>query len=81
MLCITMEPRIAKQYKCTTVLVAKITRERAWRVEEKKSLHCFSADQKIASLWKKCVLGHPKHEQQVIACCQTHFDYGPPKCL
>ena len=23
------------------------------------SLHCFLADQKIASLWKKCVLGHP----------------------
>ena len=20
-----------------------------------------------------------QHEQQVIACCQTHSDYGPPK--
>ena len=31
---------------------------------------------------KKHVLGHPNllgHEQQVIACCQTHSDYGPPK--
>ena len=27
---------------------------------------------------KKIVLGH-EHEQQVIACCQTHSDYGPPK--
>ena len=28
---------------------------------EKKevSLHRFSADQKIASSWKKCVMGHP----------------------
>ena len=26
---------------------------------KKVSLCCFLADQKIASLWKKCVLGHP----------------------
>ena len=45
----------------------------------KVSLRRFLADQKIASSWKKCVLEHPIHEQQVIACCQTHSDYGPPK--
>ena len=26
--------------------------------EKKVSLHCFSADQDIANLWKKCVFGH-----------------------
>ena len=26
---------------------------------EKVFLRCFFADQKIASSWKKCVLGHP----------------------
>ena len=41
----------------------------------------FLADQKIAISWKKkCVFGASyKHEQQVVACCQTHADYGPPK--
>ena len=43
---------------------------------KKVSLHCVLANQKIAILWKKCVLGH---EEQVIACCLTHYDYGPPK--
>ena len=35
-MCITVEvkPRIAKQYKCNTVAVAKITVERGWRVEK-----------------------------------------------
>ena len=35
-LCITMEvePRIAKQYKCQSVAVAKITVERGWRVKK-----------------------------------------------
>ena len=39
----------------------------------------FFAEQKTASSWKKCVLGHPIHEQQVIACCLTRSDYGPQK--
>ena len=43
---------------------------------KKVSLRLFLADQKIAISWKKCVSGH---EQQVIACFQTHSDYGPPK--
>ena len=46
---------------------------------KKVSLHHFLADQKIASLWKKCILGHPVAEQQVTACCQTHSDYRPQK--
>ena len=43
----------------TTVAVAKITGERGWRVGEKSVFASFLADQKIASWWKKCVLGHP----------------------
>ena len=50
-----VEPRIAKQY---TVAVAKIIGERGWRVGKKESLCVvFLADQKIASSWKKYVLG------------------------
>ena len=37
---------------------------------KKVSLHCFLADQKIVSLWKKCILWHP------IAWATG---YGPPK--
>ena len=63
-LCITMElePRIAKQYKCHHCCGSKNYREKGMDGGEKKevSLHRFSADQKIASSWrkKKCVLGH-----------------------
>ena len=80
MLCISMEvePRIMKQCKCHHCCGCKITWESGWRVE-KRCLHNFLADQKIASLWKKCILGHPVAEQQVTACCQTHSDYRPQK--
>ena len=40
---------------------------------KKVSLRRFLADQKNA-FW-----GILLHEQQVIACCQIHSDYGPPK--
>ena len=46
---------------------------------KKNSLRLFLADQKITISWKKCILGHPIAQQQVIACCQTHSGYGPPK--
>ena len=77
MLCITVEvePRIAKQYKCQYCCSWKLTGERGWRVEQKCLCIIFLADQKVTSSWKKCILGH---EQQVIACCQTHTDYRPP---
>ena len=40
----------------------------------------FLADQKIAIFCGiKCVLGHPIAREQVIACCQTYSDYGPPE--
>ena len=59
MLYITMEvePRIVKQYKWQHCCCCKITG--ALRVEKKCLCIVFLADQKIASLWKKCLLGHP----------------------
>ena len=47
--------------------------------KNKVSLHCFLADQKIANYRKKAFLGILKHELQVIAYFQTHYDYGPQK--
>ena len=51
--------------------------------ENKVSLRRFLADRKIASSWrkkeKKAFWGILKHEQQVIAYFQTHYDYGPQK--
>ena len=64
-LCITMEaePRIAKQYKFHHRCSYKNYRGKGYRVEKKKVSLCLSsfffADQKIASSWNKCVLGHP----------------------
>ena len=61
MLCITMEvePRVAKQYKCQHCCSCKNYRGEGMEGGKKVSLHRFLADQKIASSWKKCVLGHP----------------------
>ena len=60
-LCITMEvePRIAKQYKCHHCCSCKNYQEKGMEGGTKVSLHHFSPDQKIASSWKKCILGHP----------------------
>ena len=45
----------------------------------KVSLHRFSADQ-VRGPGKKRVLGiQLQNERQVLACCQTHSDYGPSK--
>ena len=61
MLCITMEvePRIAKQYKCHHCCSCKNYQGKGMEGGKKVSLHWFLADQKIASLGKNCVLGHP----------------------
>jgi len=61
-LCITMEvePRFAKQYKCHHCYICKNYREKG--MEGGKKCLCvifLLADQKIESLWKKCILGHP----------------------
>ena len=59
MLCNLSRKKSREVANANTVAVAKITVERGWRVEKKVSLCHFLADQKIASLGKKCVLGHP----------------------
>ena len=61
MLYITMEvePRVSKQYKCQHCCSCKNYRGEGMEGGKKVSLHHFLADQKIASSWKKCVLGHP----------------------
>ena len=61
-LCITMEvePKTAKQYKCHHCCSCKKYQGKGMEGGKKVSLHRFSANQKVASLWKiKCVLGHP----------------------
>ena len=63
MLCITVEvePRTAKQYKMPILLQLQ---KLPWKGDGgwKQSVFAsffFLADQKIATLWKLCVLGHP----------------------
>ena len=60
-LCITVKvkPRTAKQYIWQPCGSCKNYWGKGMEGGKKVSLHCFLADQKIASLWKKCVLGHP----------------------
>ena len=61
-LCITMEdePRIAKQYKMPPLLqLQKLPGKGDGGWTKKCLCVVFLADQKIASSWKRCVLGHP----------------------
>ena len=60
MLCITMEvePRIVKQSKCQHCCSCKNYWGKGME-GGKRCLRNFLADQKIASLWKKFILGHP----------------------
>ena len=48
---------------------------------KKLSLHRFPADQNIGSvsMGGKGFFGILWHEQQILACCQTHYDNGPSK--
>ena len=59
--CVEVEPRIAKQYKCQYYCSCKNYRGKWMKGGKKVSafFFFFFADQKIASSWKKCVLGHP----------------------
>ena len=61
MLCVTMEVelRIAKQYKCHHCCSCKNYWGKRMEGGKKVSLCHFLSDQKITSLWKKCILGHP----------------------
>ena len=47
--------------------------------EQKVSLRRFWADQNREFVEKNAFWGIPKHEQQVIAYFQTHYDYVPQK--
>ena len=80
-LCITVEVeiRIAKQYKCQYCCSCKYYRGKGMEGEQKVFLRRFGADQKIASCRKNAFSGILKHEQQVIAYFQTHYDYVPQK--
>ena len=78
-MCIAMEvePRIVKQYKWHHCCSCK----NYWgkQMEGGKSAFAsFFGWPEDHDFVEKCILGH-EHEQQVIACCQTHSDYGPPK--
>ena len=59
-LCITkeVEPRTAKQYKGHHCCSCKNYWGKGMEGGIKVYLHHFLTDQKIASSWKKCVLGH-----------------------
>ena len=61
MLCTTVEveSRIAKQYKWQYCCSCKNYCGKGVEGGKKVSLRRFLADQKIASSWKKIVLGHP----------------------
>ena len=64
-----------KQYKYQYCCGCKNYHGKGMEGEQKVSLHHFWADQKIvSSFW-----GILKHEQQVIAYFQTHYDYVPQK--
>ena len=47
--------------------------------EQKVSLRRFGADQKLRVRRKNAFWGILKHEQQVVAYFQTHYDYVPQK--
>ena len=86
MLCITMEvePRIAKQYKCHHCCSCKNYLVKGMKGGEKKrSLHLFSADQKIASSWgKKKLLGAAYSTSNKLLLVARHIlTTGLQKCL
>ena len=78
---ITMEvnQELRSSTNATAVAVAKITVERRWRVGKKWLCVVFWLTRRSRVRGKNVFGGILQHEQQVIACCQTHSDYGPPK--
>ena len=61
-----------------TVAVVKITMERGWRVDKKCLCVVFWLTRRSQVHRTNAFWGILKHEQQVIAYCQTQYDYGPP---
>ena len=82
MLCITteVEPKIAKQYKCHHCCSCKNYQGKGMKGKKKKCLGViFWLTRRLRFRGKNVFWGILQHKQQVIVCCQTHFDYGPPK--
>ena len=81
-LCITTEaePRIAKQDKCHHCWSCKSYQGKGMEGGKKKCLGIvFRLTKRLRVHGKNAFWGTLLHEQQVIACCQTHSDYGPTK--
>ena len=77
MLCITLEveTRFAKQYKCQYCCSCKNYRGKGMEGENKVSVFWLSRRSQVCR--KNVFWGILKHEQQVIAYFQIHYDYGP----
>ena len=77
-LCITIEvdPRIANLYKMAQqLLLQEIQRKGGWRMEKSVCIvFHMTRRSRVCGRNGMCVL---QHEKQVLACWQTHSDYGP----
>ena len=77
---VEVEPRIAKQYKCQYCCCCKDYRGKGMEGGKKRCLCVvFWLTRRSRVRRKNAFWGILQHEQQVIAYCQTHYDYGPPK--
>ena len=80
-LCITMEAesRIVKQYKCHHCCSCKNYWGKGMEGGKKCFCIIFWLTRRLQFCRKNVFWGILYHEQQVIACCQTHSDYRPSK--
>ena len=80
-LCITVEiePRIAKQYKSLYCCSCKNYRGKGMEGGKKCLCVVFWLTRRSRVRRKNAFWGILKHEQQVIAHFQTHYDYRSPK--
>ena len=80
-LCITMEvePRTVKQYKCHHCCSCKNYRGKGMEGGKKCLCIIFWLTRRSRIRGKNMFWGILQYKQQVIACCQTHSDYRPPK--
>ena len=72
-----MKLELRSSTNANTVAVAKITVERRWRVNKKCLCVVLGLVRRSRVRRKNAFL--LKHEQQVIAYFQTHYDYVPQK--
>ena len=74
-----VELELRSSTNANTVAVAKITVERGWRVNKKCLCVVLGLIRRSRVRRKNEFWGILKHEQQVIAYFQTHYDYVPQK--